>query len=100
LLALGGEDVDVPRDEGTRAVDPVGAPTEDDKMLLDYLKHVSQPKVYFLIESTICDTDFCFCTGTCFVEDPDSYESFEGCRAAPCRRVGGGQCPAPAASRA
>jgi hypothetical protein len=65
LLALGGEDVDVPRDEGTRAVDPVGAPTQDDKMLLDYLKHVSQPKVYFLIESTICDTDFCFCTGTC-----------------------------------
>jgi hypothetical protein len=57
-------------------VDSTGAPSEDDKMLLNYLEHVSHLKVYFLIESTICDTDFCFFIGTCFVEGSDSGTSF------------------------
>jgi hypothetical protein len=50
LLALGREDANAPRNEDARMIDSIRAVSEDDKMLLNYLEHVSRMKVYFLID--------------------------------------------------
>jgi hypothetical protein len=45
LLVVGGEGVNIQLSEDTRAMDFARAPSEDDKMLLDCLEHVSGLKV-------------------------------------------------------
>jgi hypothetical protein len=71
-------------------VPSIGAPSEDDKMLLDCHEHVSCQRIYFLIEPTICNIDFCFCTYSCFIDGPDSCTSFGGSRVVVHCGVGGG----------
>jgi hypothetical protein len=50
LLALGGRETEVPRDEGPVMVDSSKAMSEDDKMLLNCREHVSCAKVRYLID--------------------------------------------------
>jgi hypothetical protein len=60
LLALGCEDVEVPRDEGPRMVGCAEAVSEDDKMLLNCLDPVSHTKICCLIIRLFCEANFYF----------------------------------------
>jgi hypothetical protein len=60
LLALGREDVSVPHNEDARVMESTEAMTEDDKMLLNCLEHVSRTKVYFLIDQLFVMLTFVF----------------------------------------
>jgi hypothetical protein len=60
LLALGREDVSVPRNKDAHVMDSTEAMSEDDKMLLNCLEHVSCTKVYFLIDQLFAMLTFVF----------------------------------------
>jgi hypothetical protein len=56
LLALGCEEVNVLCNEDVHVMDSTDALSEDDKMLLSCLEHVSRTKVYFLIDQLFAMT--------------------------------------------
>lgn len=45
LFVLGHEDVEIPRDTGAHVIDSAEVISEDDKVLLDCLEHVSRVEV-------------------------------------------------------
>jgi hypothetical protein len=50
LFDLGGSETEVPHDEGLAMEDSSGAMSEDDKMLLNCLEHVSWARVCYLVD--------------------------------------------------
>jgi hypothetical protein len=56
----GNEGVEVPQDEGPFKVDSAGAVSEEDKMLLDCLEHVSCRKVCCLLINYFTRLTFAF----------------------------------------
>jgi hypothetical protein len=60
LYGLGREDVNIPCEEDACMIDSIGAMSEDDKVILSCLEHVSRPKVYFFIEQLFAILTFIF----------------------------------------
>jgi hypothetical protein len=87
LIVLGGREIEVPCDKDPVVVDFSGAVSEDDKVLLNCLEHVSRVGVCYLIDSFVKLTLYFF-LGSGNIDGLDSREVHGGGGVTTRRRAG------------